>query len=69
MRAILLDQIRRGVAFRIPKDTAKDILIFDHSSVTIFMMANLSGRKCIGVPGPWGEKEARQSERINKNVF
>ena len=33
------------------------------------MMANLSGRKCIGVPGPWGEKEARQSERINKNVF
>ena len=63
MRAILLDQIKRGVAFRIPKDTAKDSL------VTIFMMANLSGRKCIGVPGPWGEKEARQSERINKNVF
>ena len=31
-------------------------------AMTIYIMANdLSGRKCRGVPDPWGEKEARQS--------
>ena len=33
--------------------------------------ANLSGRKCIGVPEPWGENVAMQSEKriLSKNIF
>ena len=31
-------------------------------TMTIYIMTNdLRGRKCKGVPDPWGEKEARQS--------
>ena len=36
-------------------------------TMTIYIMTNdLSGRKCKGVPDPWGEKEARQSDDGNE---